>query len=95
MKLLDAMEAALPGWNLRCNLCGEHPAEWLLGERPGWGALALCAEHLAELREEQRRHREAMSRLRTINFEQLPVREIEMAQQARRRRARLAVWSKA
>lgn len=68
----EARSLALPGWNLRCNLCGEHPAEWLIDQRPGWGSLALCSEHAKQLREELWRHDTAMRVLRTINFEQLP-----------------------
>ena len=56
--------------NLRCNLCGSYGAEWLLGERPHWGALALCPKHKAELIAEKDRHEKEMKKLRTINFEQ-------------------------
>lgn len=65
------------GWNLRCNLCGSHGAEWFVGQRPGWGSLALCPEHAAELKKELERHDAEMRRLRTINFEQLYPHEIE------------------
>ena len=71
MKLEEAKKACLPGWNLRCNLCGAHPAEWIRNERPGWGSLALCPKHAEKLRNEKYRHEKEMKRLRTINFEQL------------------------
>jgi len=66
----EAKAKGLPGWNLRCNYCGEYPADWFESERPGWGALALCAKHGDELKKEQARHAKEMDRLRTINFEQ-------------------------
>ena len=55
---------------LRCNLCGSYDAEWIYGERPGFGALALCPKHKAELIAEKERHDREISRLRTINYEQ-------------------------
>lgn len=58
------------GWNLRCNLCGSYGAEWVRGERPNWGSLALCSIHKAELIAEKNRHADEMNRLRIINFEQ-------------------------
>ena len=76
MNLTEARALHLPGWNLRCNLCGEHPADWIPDQRPGWGALALCDQHKAELASELTRHSEEMKRLRTINFEQLRAWEI-------------------
>lgn len=66
----EAKSKCLPGWNIRCNLCGSYPAEWVRGERPGWGSLALCPQHKAELIAEKDRHANEMKRLRTINFEQ-------------------------
>ena len=66
----EAKAKCLPGWNLRCNYCGEYPAEWIRGERPGWGALALCLNHKKELMAEHEIHNAELRRLRTINFEQ-------------------------
>lgn len=85
MTLEEALSPSLPGWNLRCNLCGEHPADWLDGHRPGWGSLALCPEHAAELRAEVKRHDDAMQRLRVINFEQLSRSETESRRKAAER----------
>ena len=67
---VEAREKYVLGWNIRCNLCGTYGAEWIRGERPGWGALALCPAHKAELLRERYRHGKEMKRLRTINFEQ-------------------------
>lgn len=67
----DAKARFLTGWNVRCNFCGDHGAKWIRGERPGWGALALCELHEDELRTELLRHRAVMNRLRTIKFEQV------------------------
>lgn len=78
MNLQEAKHRGLPGWNLRCNLCGEHPATWLPGERSGaggragGGSLALCCKHKEELRV----LREKISELKTINFEQLSESEL-------------------
>jgi hypothetical protein len=58
------------GWNLRCNRCGGYGASWIPGMRPGWGSLALCYPHKAELVAEQGRHARAMQRLTAVNFEQ-------------------------
>ena len=66
----EAKAMAVRGWNLRCNVCGSYGAEWIHGERPGWGALALCPKHKAELIAEKNRHAKEMNRLRSINFEQ-------------------------
>lgn len=66
----QARDAGLLGWNIRCNRCGSYGADWLPGERPGYGSLALCPTHAAELRAEHARHREALSLLRRVNFEQ-------------------------
>lgn len=66
----QAKSKALRGWNLRCNLCGEYPAQWIHGARPGWGDLALCDTHKAAFDAEVARHESAMSELRTINYEQ-------------------------
>lgn len=69
----DEAKAARPvvqGWNIRCNRCGTYGATWRVGERPGWGALALCDPHWDELAAEHRRHAEALRWLRAVNFEQ-------------------------
>lgn len=66
----EAKAKGVLGWNIRCNLCGSYGAEWVRGERPGWGSLALCPKCKAELIAEKDRHAKEMSRLRTINFEQ-------------------------
>ena len=71
MNLKEARKKCLPGWNLRCNLCGEYPANWIPNERPGVGCLALCPKHEAELKAENERHRIAINKLRVINYEQL------------------------
>ena len=70
----EARAACLPGWNLRCNRCGTYGASWLVEERPGWGALALCPPHADELRAEYARHEEALRVLREVKFEQGEVR---------------------
>jgi len=72
MKLEEARKKCLPGWNLRCNLCGEHPASWIPNARPGWGSLALCDKHREYYESELNRHRLELKRLRKINYEQLP-----------------------
>lgn len=70
---IDAAKAAgLRGWNLRCNRCGLYGARWLAGERPGFGALALCDPHAAELLAENRRHTAMLAELRAVNYEQEP-----------------------
>lgn len=66
----QAREFRLPGWNLRCNLCGSYGGQWVTNGRPGWGDLALCESHRLEYYLEEERHRNEMSRLRKINFEQ-------------------------
>lgn len=66
----QARDLCLPGWNLRCNRCGSYGARWIAGERPGWGSLALCPDHEAELEAEHDRHREALAVLRGVRFEQ-------------------------
>ena len=66
----EAKKKCLPGWNLRCNLCGEYPAEWIRGGRPGLGSLALCQKHCADWNAEHKRHHDALSEFRSINFEQ-------------------------
>lgn len=66
----EARKKALPGWNIRCNLCGEYPAKWFCNQRPDWGSLALCDRHGEELRSELEWHEAEMRRLRTINYEQ-------------------------
>lgn len=49
------------GWNRRCNLCGSYyGAEWVRGERPNWGSLALCSIHKAELIAKKNRHANEM-----------------------------------
>jgi hypothetical protein len=68
----EARERCYQGWNLRCNRCGTYGASWLAGERPGWGALALCPLHEAELVKEHQRHRLALRSLRAVNYEQEP-----------------------
>lgn len=66
----EARERRLPGWNLRCNRCGNYGAKWLPGMRPGWGALALCPSDEAELWAEEERHQRAMRELTAVRFEQ-------------------------
>ena len=68
----DAKQAGISGWNLRCNRCGTYGANWRfgLGERKGWGELALCREHGAELSAEYDRHRLELERLCAVQFEQ-------------------------
>lgn len=73
MNLQEAKHRGLPGWNLRCNLCGEHPAEWLTDDLPGWAYLVLCRKHKEELRV----LREKISELKTINFNQLSESELK------------------
>ncbi len=59
------------GWNLCCNRCGTYGATWTEGaERPGWGSLALCPTHRAELVAEYRRHRQALDVLCAVCYEQ-------------------------
>jgi hypothetical protein len=61
-----------PGWNLCCNRCGTYGATWTtsVGERAGWGSLALCPTHQEELAAEHRRHAAALEALRTVRYEQ-------------------------
>lgn len=66
----EAAAAHRMGWNLRCNRCGGFGATWIPGMRPGWGSLALCYPHKAELEAEQRRHVDAMTVLTRVSFEQ-------------------------
>jgi hypothetical protein len=66
----EAAAAHRMGWNLRCNNCGGYGATWIPGMRPGWGALALCYPHKAELEATQRRHAQELAVLTAINFEQ-------------------------
>jgi hypothetical protein len=68
----DAFAAGMLGWSLRCNRCGSYGAQWIPGERPGWGSLALCLQHAEELREEMDRHSRALIMLRQVNFHQEP-----------------------
>ncbi|HTF53636.1 MAG TPA: hypothetical protein VK735_39840 [Pseudonocardia sp.] len=66
----QAKKGGLWGWNVRCNRCGSYGAEWLDGERPGRGALALCAPHKLELRAERERHAKRIAELRAVKYEQ-------------------------
>lgn len=66
----EARAAAVLGWNLRCNRCGQYGATWIPKMRPGWGSLALCRPHAVELDAEQNRHGHAMRALVAVNFEQ-------------------------
>lgn len=66
----QARAAGLRGANLRCNRCGMWGAMWWQGQRPGWGALAVCDPHGAELEAELIRHDQALTVLRAVNFEQ-------------------------
>lgn len=66
----QARDAGVCGWNLRCNLCGTYGATWIPNQRPGWGDLALCPTHENDLTAELRRHKDAMTELRHINYEQ-------------------------
>lgn len=62
----EARERELPGWNIRCNRCGDYGAEWLRGERPGWGALALCPICAAVFKMAKK----ALDELRVVRYEQ-------------------------
>lgn len=75
----DAKAACVSGWNLRCNRCGGYGANWIPGMRPGWGALALCRPHQAELTAEERRHADAMRELTAVRFEQDPTKPVSYA----------------
>lgn len=66
----EAAEAGLIGWNLRCNRCGGYGAQWIPEMRPGWGALALCNPHAAELSAAEHRHADEMRELTAVRFEQ-------------------------
>lgn len=66
----EAQEAGRTGWNLRCNSCGGYGAVWVPEARPGWGSLALCWPHKAELEAMQQRHASELKTLTTINYEQ-------------------------
>jgi hypothetical protein len=66
----EAALAGIRGWNLRCNRCGLWGALWYADQRPGWGALALCGPHAAELRQELQRHLLVLRVLREVRFEQ-------------------------
>lgn len=70
MKREEARKQCLIDWYIRCNICGEYPAKWIYGARPGWGCLALCPTHYNEYCEELERHQLAMLKFREINFEQ-------------------------
>ena len=70
----EARKQGLPGWNIRCNYCGDYGATWVTDMRPEWGALALCPLHEGQLLGEQERHRKVMDELTQVNFEQVPVR---------------------
>lgn len=69
--MAEAHKQRLPGWNIRCNHCGDYGASWVTDMRPGWGALALCPLHEGLLRGEQARHRRNMKDLTQVNFEQV------------------------
>jgi hypothetical protein len=66
----EAAEAGRMGWNLRCNHCGLYGAAWIPKMRPGWGSLALCYPHKAELEATQRRHAEELRALTAVRYEQ-------------------------
>ena len=70
MTLDEARSVPVPGWNLRCNRCGSYGAEWLVGERPGYGSLALCPVHARELRDLKARHASELAEARRVLFEQ-------------------------
>lgn len=67
----EARHHALPGWNIRCNHCGDYGASWIHDLRTGRGALALCPLHKGLLLNEQERHQKAMDDLTQVNFEQV------------------------
>jgi hypothetical protein len=91
----QSRERGGPGWNLRCNRCGTYGAEWVPNERPGWGSLALCPAHCAELEAEHERHRLALLELRAVNFEQRrpepPTRRTGRLPRRRYQRAKLGI----
>lgn len=66
----EARARGLPGWNIRCNVCGSFGADWIPDLRPGWGALAACPSCAALIEREQKRHRDAMAQLAAVRFEQ-------------------------
>lgn len=66
----EAARAGRMGWNLRCNYCGGYGASWIRGMRPGWGALALCHPHGAELNQMRNRHQSELAALTSVYFEQ-------------------------
>lgn len=80
----EALDFGLLGWNIRCNRCGSYGAQWLPGQRPGWGALALCPPHRDELHAEVRRHEGALRALRAVAFEQEPERVVAERRAAHR-----------
>lgn len=84
-EMTEAAEAGRMGWNLRCNRCGQFGATWIPGQRPGWGSLALCSPHEAELNQEIRRHDQAMAALRKVEFEQ-PYNVEKLAERVMRRK---------
>ena len=82
MNMREARAAFLPGWNLRCNLCGEYPANWIADMRPGIGALALCDQHRLELEKIQDDYKKSLEKFRLIKFEQLS--EFDFRQELKR-----------
>lgn len=88
MTMKEAREAGLLGWNLRCELCGEHPADWKDQDRGD--SIALCPRHAAEYDAEVKRHNAEISRLKTRNYYQLAPFEVAAIVRAERKAARQA-----
>jgi hypothetical protein len=71
----EAKAKRMPGWNIRCNQCGSYGAEWVHTiatntARPGFGALALCPDHVKQLRKIVKDFQNEIKEFRKINFEQ-------------------------
>ncbi|MFH1226798.1 MAG: hypothetical protein V1701_02705 [Planctomycetota bacterium] len=69
----EAKRKIIPGWNIKCNLCGDYGANWITrtpSAKPRFGCLALCHKHEKEYLDEEDRHRKEIARLSVINFEQ-------------------------
>lgn len=70
LSLEQAKERCLPGWNLRCNLCGSYGAGWVPKGRPGWGSLALCPRHETEYRAVMLLSDSLLARFRQVKYRQ-------------------------
>lgn len=67
----EAKKRSLPGWNIRCNVCGNYGAKWVnVGKNSRACTRALCPQHEKEFNEMIYRYGEDMKKFIKVQFEQ-------------------------